>query len=76
SLVNPKRNTGGLARSLREAGVPARDLYFSRTNHGTLVGAFARLLSGLAPVIDEVDMFVSHTPQMASDKNGTGQKAQ
>ncbi|RMV11276.1 Esterase/lipase/thioesterase protein, partial [Pseudomonas savastanoi] len=61
SLVNPKRNTGGLARALREAGVPVRDLYFSRTNHGTLVGAFAKLLSGLAPVVDEVDMFVNHT---------------
>ncbi|OBS32592.1 alpha/beta hydrolase [Pseudomonas syringae] len=77
SLVNPKRNTGGLARSLREAGVPVRDLYFSRTNHGTLVGAFAKLLSGLAPVVDEVDMFVKHTPQTASEKNAaTGSKAQ
>ncbi|KPW23689.1 Esterase/lipase/thioesterase family protein [Pseudomonas amygdali pv. ulmi] len=76
SLVNPKRNTGGLARALREAGVPVRDLYFSRTNHGTLVGAFAKLLSGLAPVVDEVDMFVNHTPQRLAEKNRAVLKTQ
>ncbi|RMM64166.1 Esterase/lipase/thioesterase protein [Pseudomonas savastanoi pv. glycinea] len=76
SLVNPKRNTGGLARALREAGVPVRDLYFSRTNHGTLVGAFAKLLSGLAPVVDEVDMFVNHTPPRLAKKNRAALKTQ
>ncbi|KPX22034.1 Esterase/lipase/thioesterase family protein [Pseudomonas amygdali pv. dendropanacis] len=76
SPVNPKRNTGGLARALREAGVPVRDLYFSRTNHGTLVGAFAKLLSGLAPVVDEVDMFVNHTPQRLAEKNRAALKTQ
>ncbi|KPY16963.1 Esterase/lipase/thioesterase protein [Pseudomonas savastanoi pv. glycinea] len=76
SLVNPKRNTGGLARALREAGVPVRDLYFSRTNHGTLVGAFAKLLSGLAPVVDEVDMFVNHTPPRLAEKNRAALKTQ
>ncbi|WP_122210489.1 alpha/beta hydrolase [Pseudomonas viridiflava] len=59
SEVNPKRNTGGLASRLREAGLPVRELYFSRTNHGTLVGAFAKPLRSLAPVIDEVVMFVN-----------------
>ncbi|MFH7519313.1 alpha/beta hydrolase, partial [Pseudomonas syringae pv. tagetis] len=34
-------------------------------NHGTLVGAFARLLSSMAPVVDEVEMFVKHTPAKA-----------
>ncbi|MFA0929252.1 alpha/beta hydrolase [Pseudomonas syringae pv. tagetis] len=62
TVVNPERNTGGLAQKLRAAGVPARDVYFSRTNHGTLVGAFAKVLSGLAPVADEVEMFVNNTP--------------
>ncbi|RMN08596.1 Esterase/lipase/thioesterase protein [Pseudomonas savastanoi pv. glycinea] len=76
SLVTPKRNTGGLARALREAGVPVRDLYFSRTNHGTLVGAFAKLLSGLAPVVDEVDMFVNHTPPRLAEKNRAALKTQ
>ncbi|KEZ69049.1 esterase [Pseudomonas amygdali pv. tabaci str. ATCC 11528] len=76
SVVNPERNTGGLARALREAGVPVRDLYFSRTNHGTLVGAFAKLLSGLAPVVDEVDMFVNHTPPRLAEKNRAALKTQ
>ncbi|MCD5994315.1 alpha/beta hydrolase [Pseudomonas sp. CDFA 602] len=58
SLVNPKRNTGGLASKLRSDGVSVRDLYFSRTNHGTLIGAFARPLRSLAPVLDEVVLFV------------------
>ncbi|CAM3216779.1 esterase [Pseudomonas floridensis] len=57
--VDPKRNTGGLALKLREAGLPVRELYFSRTNHGSLIGAFARPLRSLAPVIDEVVMFVN-----------------
>lgn len=57
--VDPKRNTGGLAMKLREAGLPVRELYFSRTTHGSLVGAFAKPLRSLAPVIDEVVMFVN-----------------
>ncbi|KPW80392.1 Esterase/lipase/thioesterase family protein [Pseudomonas syringae pv. cerasicola] len=56
--------------------MPVRDLYFSRTNHGTLVGAFAKLLSGLAPVVDEVDMFVNHTPQRLAEKNRAVLKTQ
>jgi acetyl esterase/lipase len=58
SLVNPQRNTGGLATRLREDGVSVRELYFKRTNHGTLVGAFSRPLRSLAPVLDEVVAFV------------------
>ncbi|RMU91199.1 Esterase/lipase/thioesterase protein [Pseudomonas coronafaciens pv. coronafaciens] len=76
SLGNPKRNTGGLAQKLRAAGVPVRDLYFSRTNHGTLVGAFAKLLSRLAPVVDEVDMFVKHTPQTHAEAEESKPKPQ
>ncbi|KTB76689.1 alpha/beta hydrolase [Pseudomonas syringae] len=73
TLVNPKRNTGGLAQKLRAADVPVRDLYFSRTNHGTLVGAFAKLLSRLAPVADEVEMFVNNTPQKHPPAKSTAQ---
>jgi acetyl esterase/lipase len=63
--VDPKRNTGGLALKLRAAGLTVRELYFSRTSHGSLIGAFARPLRGLAPVIDEVVMFVN-SPQAPS----------
>jgi len=58
SLVNPRRNTGGLAIKLRDDGVSVRELYFSRTSHATLVAAFSRPLRSLAPVLDEVVAFV------------------
>lgn len=61
-LVNPQRNTGGLALKLREAGVPVQDLYFSRTSHATLVASLSRPLRGLAPVLDEVSAFIKATP--------------
>ncbi|KJZ64965.1 alpha/beta hydrolase [Pseudomonas fluorescens] len=61
-LVNPARNTGGLARKLREAGVPVQDLYFSRTSHATLVATLSRPMRGLAPVLDVVTAFVNATP--------------
>ncbi|MHC8331104.1 alpha/beta hydrolase [Pseudomonas sp. LB3P25] len=60
--VNPARNTGGLARKLREAGVPVQDLYFSRTSHATLVATLSRPMRGLAPVLDVVTAFVNATP--------------
>lgn len=62
ALVNPQRNTGGLANTLRRAGVPVQEFYFARTNHGTLVAALSRPLRGLAPVLDRVTEFVSATP--------------
>lgn len=58
TLVNPERNTGGMARRLRALGVPVRELYFSRPGHGTLIAAFARPMRWLAPVLDEVVAFV------------------
>lgn len=62
NLVNPARNTAGLARKLREAGVPVQDLYYSRLNHVTLVASLSRPLRRLAPVLDQVVAFVRHTP--------------
>ena len=61
-LVNPTRNSGGLARKLREAGVPVQDLYYSRPNHITLVATLSRPLRRLAPVLDQVVGFIEHTP--------------
>lgn len=61
-LVNPTRNTGGLARKLRQAGVPVQDFYFSRTGHATLVATLSRPMRGLAPVLDEVSAFIRATP--------------
>lgn len=56
--VNPQRNTGGTASRLRAQGVSVREVYFSRTSHRTLVGALARPLRSLAPVLEEVAAFI------------------
>jgi acetyl esterase/lipase len=58
SLVNPVRNTGGLAKRLRASGVPVEEVYFDRTTHTTLIGAMSRPLRVLAPVLDTVTAFV------------------
>jgi len=61
-LVDPTRNTGGLARKLREAGVPVQDLYYSRPSHVTLIATLSRPLRRLAPVLDQIVGFIQHTP--------------
>ncbi|MFJ7795198.1 alpha/beta hydrolase [Pseudomonas sp. NPDC096950] len=61
-VVNPTRNTGGLASKLRAAGVPVQDRYYSRTGHATLVATLSRPMRGLAPVLDEVTAFIKATP--------------
>ncbi len=62
NLVNPTRNTGGLAKKLREAGVPVEVFYFSRTSHATLVASISKPLRWLAPVLDRVTGFIRYTP--------------
>ena len=62
TLVNPTRNTGGLANKLREAGVPVETFYFTRTSHATLVASIAKPLRWLAPVLDRVTAFIRSTP--------------
>ncbi|NWD42401.1 alpha/beta hydrolase [Pseudomonas yamanorum] len=62
NLVNPKRNTGGLANKLRAAGVPVEEFYFTKTSHATLVASMSRPLRWLAPVLDRVTAFIKFTP--------------
>jgi acetyl esterase/lipase len=57
-LVNPVRNTGGLAARLRSAGVPVRELYYDGVGHATLVASLSAALQRLAPTLDAVDAFV------------------
>jgi len=57
-LVDPVRNTGGLATRLRAAGIKVQEVYFNNTSHATLIGAMSRPLRGLAPVLATVDQFV------------------
>lgn len=63
NLVNPVRNTGGLAKRLREAEVNVTEIYFDKTSHTTLIAAMSRPLRGLAPVLDAVERFVFQTPR-------------
>jgi len=61
TLVNPTRNTGGLAKKLQEAGAQVEVLYFTRTGHATLVASIAKPLRWLAPVLDRVTGFIEST---------------
>jgi acetyl esterase/lipase len=58
-LVNPQRNTGGLADALRARQVPVREVYYDKVSHTTLVGSIAAPLRWLAPTLDEVASFVT-----------------
>ena len=58
TLVDPVRNTGGLAAKLRGVGVPVQEMYFDRTSHTSLIGSLARPLRGLAPTLDLIERFV------------------
>jgi acetyl esterase/lipase len=58
NLVNPVRNTGGLADKLRQAGVPVQEQYYDGVTHTTLIATFTRPLRGLAPALDRVVAFI------------------
>jgi len=57
-LVDPQRNTAGLARRLREVGVPVVERFYDQANHMTLIGAFAGPLRWVGPVLADVADFV------------------
>lgn len=57
-LVNPQRNTGGLAKRLRAVGVPVSEHYYDNVSHITLVAALAKPLRYKAPALDEIARFV------------------
>ena len=59
ALVNPARNTGGLARQLRAQGVPVTEHYFDKVGHATLLVSLAAPLRALAPTLDAVALFVA-----------------
>ncbi len=58
NVVNPERNTRQLAEKLRAVGVPVTVKLYPHAGHATLIGAFARPLRGLGPVLDDVVAFV------------------
>ncbi|KQQ96726.1 alpha/beta hydrolase [Massilia sp. Leaf139] len=57
-LVDPARNTGGMAASLRARQVPVRERYYDGVSHTTLVASLSTSLKGLAPTLAEVEAFV------------------
>ena len=57
-LVNPQRNTGGLATALRALQRPVTETYFDKVSHTTLVASLASPLRMLAPTLDAVSAFI------------------
>jgi len=58
TLVDPARNTGGLARRLRESGVPVSEMYFDNVSHASLIATLSGPLRMLAPTLDAIETFV------------------
>nr|WP_297356949.1 alpha/beta hydrolase [uncultured Caldimonas sp.] len=57
-LVNPQRSTVQLAQRLESLAVPVRSKLYEGVSHTTLLGALARPLRFLAPVLEDVAGFV------------------
>jgi len=62
-VVDPVRNTQGLADRLRAAGAPVQAQLLGGVNHATLPAAMARPLRWMAPVLPQVLAFVTTPPQ-------------
>ena len=60
--VDPQRNGAQLADRLRSLGVPVVFKRYEALDHLTILGAFARPLRRMAPVLDDVVAFVQATP--------------
>jgi acetyl esterase/lipase len=59
SLVNPQRNTVSLHDRLKAAGVPVTLRLYDRVNHVTLAAALGAPMRWLAPVLDDVALFIN-----------------
>jgi acetyl esterase/lipase len=61
-VVNPKRNTLGLAQALQARGEKVDVTLFDGVGHATLIGSMATPLRGLAPVLERISQFVNTQP--------------
>ena len=70
SLIDPERNTVGLAKKLKAAGVPVTLKLYGGVSHITLVASLARPLRFLAPTLDDLVAFigVAPAPSVAASK--------
>ena len=74
-LINPQRNTVGLATRLRGAGASVELKLYPRVDHMTLVAAMATPLHWLAPVLDDVMAFVdagAPVPRLPLERGSPG----
>jgi len=62
TIVNPVRNTGGLARALRAQGIAVTEHYFDYVSHASLIATLSSSLHFLSPAIDEIVQFVFARP--------------
>ena len=61
-VVDPQRNTVGLADKLRSLGAPVEVHLYPRASHVLLAGAFAAPLRWIAPVLPQVVAFIEARP--------------
>jgi len=62
NLVDPQRNTGGLARRLQAAGVPTTVRFLDGVSHTTIIASMAAPLRFLSPLRAEVLAFLGLAP--------------
>ena len=62
SLIEPQRNTVGLANRLQAAGAPVTLKMYDGVSHITLLASLARPLRFLAPTLEDVVAFIGATP--------------
>lgn len=66
AVVDPVRNTQGLADRLRAAGAPVQAQLLGGVSHATLPAAMAKPLRWMAPVLQQVLAFVTAPPGAAA----------
>ena len=66
SLIEPQRNTMGLATKLKSVGVLVTLKMYDGVSHITLVASLARPLRFLAPTLEDVVAFIGATPALSA----------
>ncbi|MFA7496946.1 MAG: alpha/beta hydrolase [Acidithiobacillus sp.] len=67
NLVNPQTNTEVLAADLKKSGVSVELKMYRGVNHETLIGAFAKPLRWMAPVLEDVVAFIKQGKDASKD---------
>ena len=67
-LIDPQRNTGGLAAALRAQQRPVTEIYLDGVSHTTLVASLASPLRMLAPTLERVSTFINQLSRLPAAK--------